>query len=359
MDLKYITYIILGMCILLFVLMALWLLNKSRLNTTNCNDMNELYKDFGLVHTINPDNDDFKYNLRDYYIMTAYNACSGGQFKNNVVSICALKDIIKQGARCLDFQIYSVNDNPVIATSSVADYTIKETYNSVPFESVIDVIKDYAFAGGTCPNSGDPLIIHLRIMSNNKKIYTKMATTIEENLSDFTLGPKYSYENQGKNLGQTPIADLMGKVIFIADKSNPLFEQTDLDEYINLASNSIFMRALRYTNGLKNSPDVTELTDFNKKCMSIILPDMASSDDNYPAQLAWSAGCQMAAMCYQNFDVNLESYSSYFALKGTAFVLKPSSLRYIPVTIPASTPQDPEVSYANRTAKTDYYSISV
>lgn len=356
---KYVMFIIFGMCVIIITMLILWLHNKSQLNKTNCNNMDKLYKDFGLVHTINTSNDDYKYNLRDYYIMTAYNACSGGKFKNDMVNVCALKDIIKQGARCLDFEIYSVNNEPVIATSSVDDYTVKETYNSVPFGSMIDVIRDYAFAGGACPNPGDPLIIHMRIMSSNKKIYSKMANTIETTLSDFTLGPKYSYENLGKNLGQTPIKELMGKVIFIADKTNPLFEETDLDEYINLASNSMFMRSLRYTNGLVNSSDQTELTEFNKKCMSIILPDLSSSDDNYAAQLAWACGCQMAAMCYQNFDANLEGYMAYFATKGSAFVLKPEALRYIPTTVSDPTPQNPDYSYANRTSSSDYYSITV
>ena len=35
--------------------------------------------------------------------------------------------------------------------------------NSVSFGSVMDTINNYAFAGGTCPNPTDPIIIHLRI----------------------------------------------------------------------------------------------------------------------------------------------------------------------------------------------------
>ena len=47
------------------------------------------------------------------------------------------------------------------------------------------------------------------------------------------------FYNQGdkKTLGQ-------GKVVIIIDKSNGMFETTGLDEYVNIASNSIFMRAL-------------------------------------------------------------------------------------------------------------------
>ena len=55
--------------------------------------------------------DPSKYNLRDYYIKTAYNCCCGGEFKNDYVSTDALKKCISQGARVLDFDIYSINDD--------------------------------------------------------------------------------------------------------------------------------------------------------------------------------------------------------------------------------------------------------
>jgi hypothetical protein len=37
--------------------------------------------------------------------------------------------------------------------------------------------------------------------------------------------------------------------------------------------------------------------------------------------------------------------------------LKPENLRYIPVTIPTPTPQNPAYSYATREASTDFYSF--
>ena len=114
------------------------------------------------------------------------------------------------------------------------NYSIKETYNSVPFASAMQTIHDYAFSGGTCPNPGDPLIIHLRVMSNNKLIYKEMANNLETALSGKLLGPKYSFENHGKNIGSLPLKTFMGKVIIVADKSNPLFADTELDEYVNI-----------------------------------------------------------------------------------------------------------------------------
>ena len=154
----------------------------------------------------------------------------------------------------LGFSGLLVGNEPVVATSSVDDYSVKETYNSVPMSDVLNIIRDYAFSGSTCPNPADPLIIHLRIQSNNKTIYNKLAKLFESSLSDRILGPKYSYENHGRNLGAEPIKNLRGKVVLIVDRSNPLFEQSDLDEYVNIASNSIFMRKVRYSDGVKYTP---------------------------------------------------------------------------------------------------------
>ena len=92
-------------------------------------------------------------------------------------------------------------------------------------------------------------------MSNNKAIYTEMANNLYNTLENRLLGKQYSYENQGKNIGSSPLKDFMEKVIVVADKTNALFEDTALDEYVNIASNSVFMRALRYYD-VKYTPDM-------------------------------------------------------------------------------------------------------
>jgi len=321
--------------------------------------MDNLYSDFAMIHSINSTNEEYGYNLRDYYVKTAYNACSAGQYKNDFVNICALKNVIKQGARCIDFEVYSLDNVPVISTSSVNDYSIKETYNSVPVSDALNVIRNYAFSGSTCPNPADPLIIHLRIMSKNVEIYDSIASSLELSLSDRLMGPKYSYENNGKNIGSEPIISLMGKVLLIVDKSNPLFAQTTLDEYVNIASNSIFMRALRYTNGVKYSPDMTELIEYNKKNMSIVVPDFSGTNTNYAASLSIKCGCQFNAMSFQNFDTNMEHYDLFFDSTGSAFVLKPLPLRFIPITVDAPPPPNPAHSYEDRTTTTDFYTITI
>ena len=70
-------------------------------------------------------------------------------------------------------------------------------------------------------------------------------------------------------------------------------------------------------------------------------------------------GVQMIAMCYQNYDSNLEFYEDFFANAGYAFVLKPEALRYVEVTIAEPVKQNPELSYAPRVTKSSYYDFTV
>ena len=331
----------------LFFTIFLWCYNKLSLDAKNCNSLTALYKDFPLISSISQTNPIYQYKLRDYYIKTAYNCCSAGIFKNDFVNLCALKNCIKQGARCLDFEIYSVNNLPVIAMSSKTNFNVKGSYNSIPFSEAMTVISAYAFEGSTCPNPKDPLILHFRIMSNIAHIQNQMATVLYNTLEDRLLGKKFSYENDGLNLGGYQLSLLMGKVIIIVDKSNPIFTTTNLYEYVNMASNSVFVRSIRYDD-LKYSPDTNELTYYNKENMTIVLPNTSATNNNFSPTLAQSYGCQMIGMSFQNFDQNMQYYTQLFDESGSAFILKDEKLRYVPIFIQKPPPQNPDYSYAIR-----------
>ena len=348
--------LVVGMTILLLVvtLVLWWVRSKMVLDEVNCSNMNTLYDKFPTMSTFNSGstmNQDAR--LRDFYIKTAYNCCAAGQFKNDFVNVCALKDNIKQGARALDMAIYVVNGIPAIAVSSQNDVSLKESYNSVPFAKALQVINDYAFAGSTCPNPGDPLILHFRIMSNMRSVYDKIAGMLFNTLQNRLLGRSYSYESRGENFGKVPMRDLMGKVIIIVNKpfaDTPTFVGTKLDEYVNMTSNSVFMRCLRYDE-VRYSPDTDELTDFNKKRMSIVLPNLSVNAENANPQLPFTYGCQLVAMCMQNMDANLLYYNKLFNDANSAFVLKPQQLRFTPLALEQPADPDPVLSYEERTAE--------
>jgi hypothetical protein len=354
----FVSNIILGIIFLVLIILIIYLIYIHRLENSECSYMNNLYSAIdGHIRSIDQMDPDCSGNLYDYYIKTAYNACSGGGYKNDFVNICNLKSVLKEGVRGLDFEVYSIDNNPVVATSTSDSYYVKETFNSVNFADVMSTIANYAFTSGTAPNYSDPIIIHLRIKSNNQTMYTNLAS-IFQSYEDIMLGKEYSFESNGNNLGRYPLVNFMNKIVLIVDKiNNAYLDNPEFLEYVNLTSNSIFMRAFNYYD-VKNNPDINELTEFNKRGMTIVFPDSGVNPVNPSGMLCRESGCQMVAMRYQYVDNYLEENAVMFDRCGYAFCLKPQRLRYVPVTIPDPVPQKPEYSYATRNASTDYYNFN-
>jgi hypothetical protein len=361
LDEEFQTYLLF---MIIFIVVVMYLIYLSRLYsmpTRECDYMNRIYSDVnGFIVPVSKTAADFSGNLFDYYIKTAYNACSGGDYKNGYVDTCVLKAIIKQGVRCLDFEVYSIDNQPVVATSTQDDYFVKETFNYVPFggtNSVMEVINSYAFADGTCPNPTDPIIIHLRIKSSNQTMYTNLAKIFSN--YDKMLGYNYSFENTGRNLGFEPLVSFLGKIILIVDRSNNAFLQNeDFLEYVNMTSNSVFMRGYNYYD-IKNNPDINELTEFNKMGMTIVFPNKGINPPNPSSMLSRIYGCQMVAMRYQYVDDYLLENDQFFDRGASAFVLKPQELRYVPLIIPDPVPQNPDYSFDPRTVENQYFDLQI
>jgi hypothetical protein len=325
----------------------------------DCKNMDGLFGTLnGKIKSIDTNNENYQYSLRDYYIKSAYNCCSGGNYKNGYVNTCVLKDLIKQGVRGLDFEVYSIDDQPVVATSTSDNYCIKETFNSVPFSDVLNIIRDYAFASSTAPNPFDPIILHLRIKSSNQKMYDNFAKLLESH-NDMLMGKAYSFEYQGRNFGSVELPKMEGKVSIIVDRSNLAFMESEaFYEYVNMTSNSIFMRALHYYDVI-NAPDMVEQIEYDKLNMTIGMPDKGSNPENPSSITMRTYGIQMLAMRYQTVDTNLEENDMFFNDAGHAFVLKPEKLRYVPETIPDPPAQDPNVSFETREVKSDFYKFEI
>ena len=126
---KIITIIIVVTLIIAF---GIHMYSMASYRTKYCNMMSNIYTEAGHVASIDTTATDFAdHPLRDYYIKTAYNCCAINKFKNTYVDTCALKEVIGQGVRALDFQIFSVDNLPVIAVSSIScDYSNTNTNQS-------------------------------------------------------------------------------------------------------------------------------------------------------------------------------------------------------------------------------------
>ena len=293
-------------------------------------------------------------HLRDYYIASSYNSCCAGDFQDGYVDLVPLREVIHQGARVLDFALYQVNGEPVVGAGPTDSDNIKGTYNSVPVggnEGILSTINKYAFSLPT-PNPTDPLFIHFRIKSkvNPRLFYKKLTKYVNEWCGPRLLDPAYGYEGRpgvnggSKNIAREPIINLRNKIIIICDQETNNFRGTDFEELVNMSSGSPFLSEYRnYDVQYTHDPD--GLKEYNKKNMTLSMPDLSALNNNLPCQLHFSYGCQMVCMNYANDDSNMAFYSNMFNEARTAFVLKPDNLRYTVVTIAAPKPQNPQVSY--------------
>jgi len=306
-------------------------------------------------------------HLRDYYIASSYNSCCGGDFQDDYVSLVPLRQVIFQGCRVLDFEIYSVDGDVVVAASPSKAFNIKGTYNSLEVggtDGVLAAINKYAFNHASCPNPSDPLFIHFRIKSNRQAIYPLLTKYVKDALAPRLLGAAFGYEGRpnnpagSKNLAIEPLLNLMNKVVIICDQTDNSFRDTPFEELVNLSTGSpYFTESRNYDIQYTHDPD--GMIQYNKKNITMTMPDLSALDTNVPAQLHMSYGCQMVSMNYQNLDSNMKYYFDIFNGAGTAFVLKPAPLRYIPVVIDLPAPQDPRLTYAPKPVSLPMYQTQV
>jgi hypothetical protein len=245
-----------------------------------------------------------------------------------------------------------------VATSTANSFHIKETFNSIDFANVMNIISNTAFVQTTCQNASDPLIIHLRLFSANPQMYKNLAAIFKAN-EDKMLSKEYSYENDRHNLGEVKLLELKNKIVIIVDKTNPAFmEHKELLEFVNMTSNSVFMRSLHYYD-VQYTPDLNELIEHNKTGMTMAMPDKGINPSNPSGALIRETGTQFIAMRFQNTDTYLEENNLFFDQAGYAFVLKPEKFRHQQLTIDAPRPQRRALSYADRVITTEHYSITI
>jgi hypothetical protein len=287
------------------------------LKEKQCKAMDKKYETLnGKIHSAVVNKSISSMHLNNFYIKSAYNCCSGGSYKNDYVDLCFLKNVLKQGVRGLDFEIFSVKNKPVVATSTTENYYTKESFNVIQFKDVMETLQNYAFSGSTAPNPNDPIFIHLRIKSDNIMMFKNLAK-IFKNYSNILLGSEFSFNNHGNNLGSTPLSKFANKIVVIVDRSN----LEEISEYVNATSNSQFMRKL-HASEIEYTQDSNELFNFNKRNMTIAVPDKGSNPPNPNSAAMRFNGCQFIAMRYQLMDVNLEENEDFFNSSGFAFVVR-------------------------------------
>ena len=327
--------VIISFVIIFFILFSVlsWIYSTLSNKSRSCVRINSIYKEGNDLRTDTPalkyEGDEKDILVKNFFIKTAYNCCCVDGYKNNWVDGCALRKCIYQGVRCLDFEIYSYNNEPIIAASTANNNSIKETYNYMKFQDVLTIIKNENDSN-KISNSADPLFLHFRIMSDNINIYKKMAYLIKNVLFNNNDQNNNRCNIKEKDLVMSNINNnLQNKYIIMVNAKNYVnVQQTDLINYVNLQSGGPNLGLLRYQTLRAAGDNNALLKAQTKKSLFIVLPDLNNSIENYDWTKAYSNGCQFIAMKFQNVDNQLIHYNKIMFIDESkkAIVLKPKHL---------------------------------
>lgn len=336
---------------------------------------------------------ELQHRLCDYYIAASYNTPAIGKQSVDYVSTDMVRRVLLNGARYIQIPIaadgVAYDSNPVVAT---ADGNIITSLNTLTIREVLAAIRDTAFKF-IAPESTDPerpiirainypLILHLKIHTNNDGVLDKAAEDIQALLGDVLLSPK---PYMSRPITFEPLCSLLNRVILI---SSPGFEASRLSELVVpvpkqfwqvIAQDSVqpdlldtddqvaYFKSLGQTqqkhrvaalgklselmrgsgvNGIsaaemidavlgKDAPISERLTLFNMVGMTLVEPVQKSAvsgtgaapidSPNYNPADAIMSGCQLIAMNYQTNDETMLGYINIF--RKSSYVLKPSGLR--------------------------------
>lgn len=282
----------------------------------------------------------YDYKLKDFYIKTAYNACCSGRFKNDYVDLCALENVARYGVRGLDFQIYSLNGNPIVAASSTRSNVIKESYNYLKLDEVMSKVNSLFL--GTERSSDrdkytklnkDPLFLFLRIHYGSdelvdsdeshydklKKFYNKIHNILkntfdESNFNSKIMGTLYSDQDKAALISLQNMKDIENRIfLFVStnDVNLNIIKSTNLNNYVDMYMDGVYMKDLRASD--LNSNDKVSISSHHKSNLGICYPDYDFSKPiNYDFTSAMALGVQFCAMNFQNNDSNLKNYNNFF-----------------------------------------------
>lgn len=243
--------------------------------------------------------------IKELVFKSAYNCCCIGGMKNDYVDLCALKNCYRAGVRVLDFQIFSLNNNPVISASTVNQNEYKELYNYLSFTETMNHINYTFLNSASHPNNNQVLFLNFRVNSNNLDIYNQMAKIL---IDTFTGGSELLWSVQ-KDLNSFTLDELKNKIILMVDlnaspKMKDSFIKTDLSK-ITLVT---FGNGFKYHSLHDNEASLQSGVE-----LSSIYPNKTAYSNNYDYK---DKGIRnqfnFIFMNFQKKDSYLTKYLNYF-----------------------------------------------
>ena len=350
----------------IFALSYLYEFKQGLLDINNVNMNLFLKKHRPNISTVQSSDSTKNYLLRDYYVMSSYNSCCGGQIDNDYVDLKPLKTVLKHGARALDFEIYSLNGEPVIGAGPNYEMDekifLKGTYNHLTLDQVFNEIEKSGFGGGVSPNPEDPMFLHFRMKTNNSNLHKTLYKKIKQYFSKRLLPIRYGFEGKhatrDQNFGRIPLLQAKNKIIIIMNEPKKLYKNTPMQEIINLSNDMPNYKSFTNQN-ITFAHEPTEIKNNNKKNFAGSFPDITSTTKNFNPAIHHKYGVQLAFMKFNIQDESLKYYINHFYRNGSAYSLKPPELRYQVKTIDPPKKQNPAVSYKEKNLDLPMYNNTI
>lgn len=289
-------------------------------------------------------------HLCDYYVASSAYSVIPGNTVYSYTTEEAITKVIAAGARLVELHVYDEKGAPVVGLSDTITGQ-KYTYNTTPFEACCTAVANAAFSAGTTTASSDPFILSIVFHTENTKVLNACAEIMKTTLRMYMLDSSYSY--QRKIIPNEPVCNFANKLIVVSGANT---KGTMMDELVNLSFGSSHLRRLTYTEAAQTH-DYQELIDYNKKNITMVVPDGSASLVNSNPQILFTYGCQWVMMNYGSLDSGMENYTGQFA--GASTVLKPDALRFKPVTYKKPKVQDPEKSFQPKQQVSPVYNVTI
>ena len=267
-----------------------------------------------------------KYPIKDYCYKASLNSAVSGKY----VGTDMVKEVLSRGCRFLDFEVFYIKENevfsPRVAMTKDYKFISIDTENSVPLVDIFNSISTNAFSQ-ISPNNKDPIFIHLRIKSNDTKVYDAVGKNIK---TAFT-----TRKQEGLITEQTKLDEIMGKVIIVMDKtirrdykdySNLLHSQVNLEsgsESLNQFSMSTIMNT---SERLVAIDDNNLTTDLEK--LQMVMPN-AENYNTSLLEVIYNFGIQIYPAKFYAPDAELEDYEDIFNQNSHGIVPMGSMMYYL------------------------------
>lgn len=250
---------------------------------------------------------------------SAFNCCCIGNMRNDYVDLCALRNCYYNGVRALDFQIFSLNNNPVVSASVVNQNEYKELYNYLSLSEVCININEYFLKSSRTKNNNEVLFLNFRINSNNIDIYNSIHDILLKNFNN--KHQILTKTTMGKPIEKYTLEELRYKIIIMVDLNaspefNNLFNSTKLSKITLIQFGNGQINHALYENEV-----VYQEPNFG---LSSIYPKKKYRTSNYDYKnKGIKNGFNFIFMNYQKSDNWLKKYNNEFNTY-SSFIIKQS-----------------------------------